>query len=85
MARALFALHETITREFFRNRPHLSHQPDAKIDFESAALQRGDEFGRFNMGSTVIFVASSGLLEWDSAKVSGQTVLVNESIGKLKH
>lgn len=46
-------------------------------------LARGDELGRFNMGSTAIVVFAPGLVELDPAQRCGDKVLVRQTIGRL--
>jgi phosphatidylserine decarboxylase len=65
----------------FTNRPRPSLQPGRSHLLEGPDLARGDEFGRFNMGSTVIFIASRGLLEWDKSLRCGSEVRVGQDIG----
>lgn len=54
-------------------------------DFVSAQghYARGDEIGRFNMGSTVILLASKGLLRWTPELEPGQDLRMGEAIGSL--
>ncbi len=44
-------------------------------------LNRGDECGRFNMGSTVILLASPGAVQWAHDLVPGRTLRMGEAIG----
>lgn len=47
------------------------------------ALGRGEEMGRFNMGSTVILLFAPGRVHWDSARLSsGTPIRVGEPIGR---
>lgn len=46
-------------------------------------LARGEEMGRFNMGSTVILLTPPGTVQWDAAVGPGNTVRVGQSIGRL--
>jgi phosphatidylserine decarboxylase len=46
------------------------------------AAARGEEVGRFNMGSTVILLFPPGTIEWRSGLASGQTVRMGETIGR---
>jgi phosphatidylserine decarboxylase len=48
----------------------------------SAALRRGDEMGRFNMGSTVILLFAPGGVAWDPDIVTGRVVRLGERIGR---
>jgi len=47
------------------------------------ALQKGDEMGRFNMGSTVILLLSPGMAQWLPAFGSGTVVRFGEPLGTL--
>jgi phosphatidylserine decarboxylase len=44
---------------------------------------RGAEFGRFNMGSTVIILFPPGSMRWDATLVPGTKVRVGTPLGKL--
>lgn len=46
-------------------------------------LAKGDEMGRFNMGSTVILLFGKGAVRWDDAHAPGQSVYMGERIGSL--
>jgi len=48
------------------------------------ALARSAEFGRFNMGSTVIVLAAPGLLDWQPDVVENRVVRVGEALGRLR-
>jgi phosphatidylserine decarboxylase len=50
---------------------------------QSVSLQRGEEMGRFNMGSTVILLFNDSV-EWDSALHEGSPVTMGRSIASLK-
>jgi phosphatidylserine decarboxylase len=43
--------------------------------------ERGDEMGRFNMGSTVILLFPRDTMEWNPEFVSGRTVRMGEVLG----
>lgn len=47
-------------------------------------LQRGDEMGRFNMGSTVILLFPPGRVSWREALVSGARVRMGETLGHTR-
>ncbi len=49
------------------------------------AAARGEEIGRFNMGSTVILLFPPGAIEWRAGLASGQTVRMGEPIGRRLH
>ncbi len=46
-------------------------------------LGRGDELGRFNLGSTVILLFPAGALTWDPALAPGSKVRVGQRLGSL--
>lgn len=55
------------------------------IDFNSPLyLTRGDEMGRFNMGSTIILLFPKDTIEWDATLHSGTVVRMGQTIGKLR-
>jgi phosphatidylserine decarboxylase len=47
-------------------------------------LQRGEELGRFNMGSTVILLFPPGCAEWLPELRAGQPVRLGQTLGHLK-
>ncbi|MCU0758588.1 MAG: archaetidylserine decarboxylase [Steroidobacteraceae bacterium] len=47
------------------------------------ALSRGDEMGRFNMGSTVILLFPPGRVEWRRELRAGRVVRMGEPVGRL--
>jgi phosphatidylserine decarboxylase len=46
-------------------------------------LQRGDEMGRFNLGSTVILVTTAGF-NWDNAIQPGKNVVMGQPVGRMQ-
>jgi phosphatidylserine decarboxylase len=50
---------------------------------EPAALGKGAEMGRFNMGSTVILLFPPGAVEWQSSLVAGRVLRMGERIGTM--
>ncbi len=46
-------------------------------------LERGDELGRFNMGSTVILLFPAGAARWEPSLTSGAVVRCGERIGRV--
>jgi phosphatidylserine decarboxylase len=46
-------------------------------------LQRGEEMGRFNMGSTVILLFPPGRAEWLNDLRAGQAVRFGQTLGYL--
>ena len=50
------------------------------------AASRGDEMGRFNMGSTVILLYPPGSIEWHASMTPGRPVRLGEALGRrLEH
>ena len=49
----------------------------------SLLLQRGDEMGRFNMGSTVILLFPPGAVRFDAHVRAGQIVRMGERMGEM--
>lgn len=47
------------------------------------AFAKGEELGRFNMGSTVVLLFQRGRIAWDSAVVPDRTVQLGRSIGRI--
>ncbi len=58
----------------------------ARLDVAAAggpfAARRGEEMGRFNMGSTVILLFPRGCIEWADGLVSGRRVRMGEPLGR---
>jgi len=50
---------------------------------ESVALDRGEEMGRFNMGSTVILLFPKGGIEWRESLGPGRSVRMGEALGRI--
>jgi phosphatidylserine decarboxylase len=48
------------------------------------AFAKGDELGRFNMGSTVVLLFQKDRIEWDPALVPQATVRLGRSIGRAR-
>ncbi|RFA30905.1 phosphatidylserine decarboxylase [Alkalilimnicola ehrlichii] len=46
-------------------------------------LARGDELGRFNMGSTAIVLFGPGQMEWDNTLENEQKVRMGQALGEL--
>ncbi len=57
---------------------HLDYSPDQQIE-----LKKGDEMGRFNMGSTVILLMQRGT-SWHSSLQEGSSVRMGELIGEFQ-
>lgn len=67
--------------------PHGKRIRDWRYDDGSEAavtLERGDELGRFNMGSTVILLFARGAVEWTAGLGVDSRVLVGQRIGSAR-
>ncbi len=51
-------------------------------DDDGPSLERGDELGRFNMGSTVILLLPPGSAHWEPSLQPGSAVRLGETIGQ---
>lgn len=47
------------------------------------ALARGDELGRFNLGSTVVMLFPRGSVEWLETLAPGQSVKMGQALGRI--
>lgn len=63
-----------------RHAPFGHWQPDG----EQVRLTRGDELGRFNMGSTVILLFARGRTEWTPRLIEGAQIRMGEAIGRMQ-
>ncbi len=51
---------------------------------DAPSLSRGDELGRFNMGSTVILLLPAGRARWEPSLASGATLRCGDVIGRTE-
>ena len=68
----------SVTNRFFRHKNENVYSEDKKPE-----VQKGDEIGIFNLGSTVILLFEKGMVEFSGLKY-GQKVRMGEKIGTLK-
>jgi phosphatidylserine decarboxylase len=47
------------------------------------SFEKGEEMGRFRLGSTVVLVMPKGKVSWQSNQVAGKTVRLGEAFGTL--
>jgi phosphatidylserine decarboxylase len=52
-------------------------------DLADTALGRGEEIGRFNLGSTVVIALPAGAVDWGTDIVSGQSIRMGERLGDV--
>jgi phosphatidylserine decarboxylase len=64
--------------------PRSKKQPIAIETGKGRALAKGEEAGRFNMGSTVIIVTEPGRVQWSNTFQSGSIVQMGQRIGTVK-
>jgi phosphatidylserine decarboxylase len=50
---------------------------------DAITLEKGEELGRFNMGSTVILLLPPGTADWDYPLQQGAAVQMGHPIGRL--
>ena len=50
---------------------------------QAISFAKGEEMGRFRLGSTVIMVMPKGAVTWNSDQVAGKTVRMGEAFGAL--
>ena len=55
-----------------------------KYDEENISYVKGQEMGRFNMGSTVILLYANKKIDWEKELQAEQTVRLGKAIGKIK-
>jgi phosphatidylserine decarboxylase len=64
--------------------PHRrEREPSLYRSMETIALRRGDEFGRFNFGSTVILLLGRDAAQWRKEVVPGAKVQMNQALAQL--
>lgn len=61
--------------------PHERGEPSFYESMKPVKLERGDEMGRFNMGSTIILLLPPGAVDWDPTLQPGQPVRMGQSLG----
>lgn len=57
---------------------------ELNIPREKSRFSKGDEFGAFQMGSTVILLFESGNLGWSNKAVEGQPIRFGQAIGRFQ-
>ncbi|MDO6823185.1 archaetidylserine decarboxylase [Marinobacter sp. 1_MG-2023] len=56
----------------------ISYEGESAISFA-----KGEEMGRFRLGSTVVMVMPKGSVSWDAEQVAGKRVRMGEAFGKV--
>lgn len=65
-------------------RKHREVTPLPVAGLPAAALPKGAEMARFNMGSTVILLLPPGAADWEPTMIAGRTLRMGERIGRLR-
>ena len=65
-------------------KPRPQYPMPLSLPSPAPALAKGEEMGRFNMGSTVILLLPPGMAEWEASLVAGQPLRLGERIGTLR-
>jgi len=63
--------------------PGGKHIVSQNYDGKTFQLNKGDELGRFNMGSTVILLFPESAANWKQSMTAGSTVQMGEEIGQI--
>lgn len=63
--------------------PHKRSGIETFTPIHPVDLQRGDEMGRFNMGSTVILLAGANALQWERRLAPGTILRMGEKIATM--
>ncbi|MES0874477.1 archaetidylserine decarboxylase [Sinimarinibacterium thermocellulolyticum] len=64
--------------------PHARGEPQFYETMNPVRLGRGEELGRFNMGSTVILLTEPGAVDWSPRLAAGSTVRMGEALGRWR-
>ena len=68
--------------EVAQRRPRRLTRLEIERGGQTLGAARGEEMGRFNMGSTVILLFPKNTIEWTPEMVSGRIVRMGETIGR---
>jgi phosphatidylserine decarboxylase len=61
-----------------------SGAPQHWVEPAPARVARGEEIGRFNLGSTVVMVFGPNAVRWDARLKDGTTVLMGQALGRVE-
>ena len=68
-------------KDMFRKFTHWQHQPNG--EHPEVCQNKGDEMGRFNMGSTVILLFGKDAMNWESSLKAEDTVTMGQVLGHI--
>ena len=64
--------------------PNTSGVKAISYEGESAvSFAKGEEMGRFRLGSTVVMVMPKGSVSWDAEQIAGKRVRMGEAFGQV--
>jgi len=59
------------------------HESFAPTGHARISLARGEEMGRFNLGSTVVLLSGPGALQWENGLAAGQNLRMGRSVARI--
>lgn len=65
-------------------KPHGRHVTVSSYQHENITLQKGDELGRFYLGSTAIVLFGPQVVDWSKNLAAGSAVQMGEAFGQLR-
>lgn len=65
-------------------KPHGRHITVSSYQHENITLQKGDELGRFYLGSTAIVLFGPNVVNWKESLAAGSAVRMGEAFGQLR-
>lgn len=74
---------ETVWQGNYGARTFRPFEHRRQAELPQVTLSKGEELGRFNMGSTVILLFPPGMSEWSADLQPQQTVRMGQAIGRL--
>ena len=69
--------------EIASGRARVWEEAEASGQCSSRAFRRGEELGRFNLGSTVVLILPPGKVAWRPGLAAGQAIRMGQTLGSL--
>ena len=69
--------------EIASGRARVWEEAEASGQGSSRAFRRGEEIGRFNLGSTVVLILPPGKVAWRPGLAAGQAIRMGQALGSL--